>query len=304
MPRGPAWSSRTPILRCRSRPFAARSRASPAAMVGSRRWRGAAIVSSGPVAQLAGRANESAAPFDRKRTNLPQVLTSFIGREKEVAEIKRLLPTTRLLTLTGTGGIGKTRLAIQAASEVLDAYRDGVWFVDLAPLTDPALVPSAVAQVFGVTEAAGRSLTDTLCEYLRGKALLLILDNCEHVLEACNSLSGDLAARDRPCHRDRHQPGAAARRCRAHLSGEHPAAARSEDRRDDHRPFRCRAVVRRPRAATSAALRPAGAARACGGADLRPAGRHCRWRWSWRRRASPCCRRRRSCACSTSASAC
>ena len=125
---------------------------------------------------------------DRARTNLPQVLTSFVGREREIAEIKRLLPTTRLLTLTGTGGIGKTRLALQAAAEVLDAYRDGVWFVDLAPLTDPALVPSALAQVLGVKESAGQPMLKTLCEYLRAKELLLVLDNCEHVLGASADL--------------------------------------------------------------------------------------------------------------------
>ena len=81
------------------------------------------------------------------------------------------MPATRLLTLTGTGGIGKTRLALQVAAEVLDAYRDGIWFVDLAPLLDPALVPSALARVLGVKEAAGHPLMTTVCEHLRGKEL-------------------------------------------------------------------------------------------------------------------------------------
>ena len=147
---------------------------------------------AGPVVQLAGRASDSSVPADRKRTNLPQVLTSFIGREKEIAEIKRLLPTTRLLTLTGTGGIGKTRLAVQVAAEVLSAYRDGIWFVDLAPLADPTLVPSALAQVLGVKESPGHTLTDTMCGYLRGKELLLVLDNCEHMLVASASLAAEL----------------------------------------------------------------------------------------------------------------
>ena len=142
----------------------------------------------GPVAQIAGRANEPAAPIDRKRTNLPQVLTSFVGREREVAEIKRLLPSTRLLTTTGTGGIGKTRLAVQVAAEVLDAYRDGIWFVDLGRLSDPALVPSTVARVLDVKEVAGHSLTQTLCEHLRAKEVLLVLDNCEHLLGASADL--------------------------------------------------------------------------------------------------------------------
>jgi len=144
---------------------------------------------AGPVTQVVGRASATAAAIDRKRTNLPQVLTSFVGREKEIAEIKRLLPTTRLLTLTGPGGIGKTRLALQCSSEILDAYRDGIWFVDLAPLVDSALVPGSVAQLFGVKESAGQSLLGTLCGYLRGRELLLVLDNCEHLLPACADLA-------------------------------------------------------------------------------------------------------------------
>jgi len=151
----------------------------------------------GPVAVIAGRAGENPAPFDRTRTNLPQVLTSFVGREREIAEIKRLLPQTRLLTLTGTGGIGKTRLALQAAAEVLDAYGDGIWFVDLAPLNDPALVPSALAQVLGVKESAGQSLKLTLCAHLRTKEMLLVLDNCEHLLGSSADIV-DVIVRDTP----------------------------------------------------------------------------------------------------------
>ena len=121
---------------------------------GSKRWRAAATALSGRLRKLpAGRSLRLLA--DRKRTNLPESLTSFVGRERELAEIKQRLPATRLLTLTGIGGIGKTRLAQQAAAEMLDAYRDGVWFVDLAPLGDPALVPSALAQVLQVKEAPG-----------------------------------------------------------------------------------------------------------------------------------------------------
>ena len=110
-----------------------------------------------------------AALADRKRTNLPRALTSFVGRERELAEIKRPVADTRSLTLTGTGGIGKTRLALQAAAEVLDAYRDGVWFVDFAPLDDPALVPSALAQVLGMKEAIAQSLLDALCDHCARK---------------------------------------------------------------------------------------------------------------------------------------
>jgi non-specific serine/threonine protein kinase len=138
----------------------------------------------GPVREIADR---SAAPLlaNRKRTNLPESLTSFVGRERELAEIKQRLPTTRLMTLTGIGGLGKTRLAQQAAAEMLDAYRDGVWFVDLAPLGDPALVPSALARVLQVKEVAGQPLLAALCNHLRTRETLLILDNCEHVLDAC-----------------------------------------------------------------------------------------------------------------------
>jgi non-specific serine/threonine protein kinase len=138
----------------------------------------------GPVAEMAGR-SMAAAAADRPRTNLPELLTSFVGRERELAEIRGLLPTLRLLTLTGAGGIGKTRLAHQAGVEMLDAYRDGVWFVDLAPLADAALVPSALAQVLGVNEAPAQSLPEALCSALRTSETLLILDNCEHVLDGC-----------------------------------------------------------------------------------------------------------------------
>jgi non-specific serine/threonine protein kinase len=142
----------------------------------------------GPVTVHEGPGADPTVLADRTRTNLPQVLSSFVGRSREIAEIKRLLPTTRALTLVGTGGIGKTRLALQAAAEVIDAYRDGVWFVDLAALADPALVVSTVAQVLGLKEAAGQPLQVTLCEYARTKEMLLVLDNCEHMLGACADL--------------------------------------------------------------------------------------------------------------------
>jgi non-specific serine/threonine protein kinase len=141
----------------------------------------------GPVAETGGRP-AGPAPADRPRTNLPESLTSFVGRERELAEIREHLPTLRLLTLTGAGGIGKTRLAQQAAIEMLDAYRDGVWFVDLGPLADPALVPGALAQVLQVKETPAQSLQDVLCSSLRTRESLLILDNCEHVLDGCAQL--------------------------------------------------------------------------------------------------------------------
>ena len=120
--------------------------------------------------------------------NLPVQLTSFVGREREIAQVKRLLSSARLLTLTGAGGVGKTRLAYQVAAAALGDYRDGVWVVDLAPLADPALVPQAAASALSVMEQPGRPLAETLAEAVREKALLLVLDNCEHLQGACAGL--------------------------------------------------------------------------------------------------------------------
>ena len=112
-------------------------------------------------------------------------MTSFIGREKEIEAVKTLLGKTRLLTLAGSGGCGKTRLGLQVAADVLENYPDGAWLIELAPLADPALVPQAVASVLGVREEAGKPLTQTLTAALKPKRLLIVLDNCEHVLSAC-----------------------------------------------------------------------------------------------------------------------
>jgi predicted ATPase/class 3 adenylate cyclase len=124
--------------------------------------------------------------------NLPAQLTSFIGREPEMAQVKQFLATTRLLTLTGSGGCGKTRLALQVAADLLEEYPDGVWLVELAPLADPALVPQTMAAALGVREEPGRPLTKTLADHLRSRALLLILDNCEHLLSASAQLADTL----------------------------------------------------------------------------------------------------------------
>ncbi len=124
--------------------------------------------------------------------NLPRQLTSFIGREKEITDVTALLGKSRLLTLTGAGGSGKTRLSLQVAVEILEDYPDGVWQVELAALSDPALVPQTVASVMGIKERIGHSLTETLAEYLRGKKTLILLDNCEHLLDACGKLAATL----------------------------------------------------------------------------------------------------------------
>jgi predicted ATPase/class 3 adenylate cyclase len=124
--------------------------------------------------------------------NLPLQLTSFVGRERELKELAQLLGTTRLLTLTGAGGSGKTRLALQLGAERLEDYAAGIWFVDLAALTDPALVAQTVAAALGVREQPGRALVDVLAEALRQRTLLLVLDSCEHLIEACAELADRL----------------------------------------------------------------------------------------------------------------
>lgn len=117
--------------------------------------------------------------------NLPQPTTVFIGREREREELATALRTERLITLTGAGGIGKTRLALEAAGENGPAFPEGVWFVELAAITDPALVPSALATAIGLREETGRPIPQTLLEALRSRTLLLVLDNCEHLVDAC-----------------------------------------------------------------------------------------------------------------------
>jgi non-specific serine/threonine protein kinase len=128
----------------------------------------------------------------RGPSNLPAALTSFIGRKRELAEVRRLLQTTRLVTLSGPGGCGKTRLAIQVASDSLHEVPDGGWLVELAALNDPALVPQSVATVLGVREEPGRPLLATLADALAPKTLLLVLDNCEHLSASCAALVGSL----------------------------------------------------------------------------------------------------------------
>ena len=124
--------------------------------------------------------------------NLPLALTSFIGRDDEMREVRKLLGKTHLLTLTGAGGSGKTRLALAVAGFVVDQYQDGVWLVELAPLVDPALLPQAVASILGVRQAFDNSMAQTLNAYLKSKQLLLILDNCEHLIDASAYLAHDL----------------------------------------------------------------------------------------------------------------
>jgi len=121
--------------------------------------------------------------------NLPIQLTSFVGRNKEVRQVKKLLEQCRLVTLTGSGGIGKTRLSIQVASELLKDYPDGAWLVELASVTDPSLVTQAVCAALDVTPPVNAPALNTLTGYLRPKKILLVLDNCEHLIDACAQLA-------------------------------------------------------------------------------------------------------------------
>src|SRR5438067_1603125 len=145
---------------------------------------GASMTSCG--ARQASSAQAGAATA-RRRHNLPVQSTSFVGRGAERAEMVRLLGNTRLLTLVGAGGVGKTRLALQVAAQV-DDYPDGVWLVELASLLDPLLVPQAVAAVLGIRERPGDPVVQTLVSALEPRRLLLVLDNCEHLLVACAEL--------------------------------------------------------------------------------------------------------------------
>ncbi|HXZ73966.1 MAG TPA: DUF4062 domain-containing protein [Streptosporangiaceae bacterium] len=130
--------------------------------------------------------------------NLPLPVSSFIGRERELEQTAAALGQARVVTLTGPGGVGKTRLAVQAAGQVLSRFSDGAWLCELAPVRDVAGVDDAVAAVFTVTARAGQSTRETLVEFLRAKKLLLVLDNCEHLLEGAAALAGTLA---RSCER-------------------------------------------------------------------------------------------------------
>jgi predicted ATPase/class 3 adenylate cyclase len=124
--------------------------------------------------------------------NLPLQLTSFVGREKEISDIKSLLNSARLVTLTGSGGTGKTRLAQEVGAERLSAFANGVWLIELAPLSDEAQIIPALAQVFGLQELPFNPLANLVLDYVRDKKILLLLDNCEHLIDACARLADDL----------------------------------------------------------------------------------------------------------------
>ena len=134
-----------------------------------------------------------------RRHNLPVATSSFIGREQELAAVTDLVRSSRLVTLVGIGGVGKTRLALQVAAGLTESYPDGVFFVDFAPLADPAMVAAQVGRTIGMVEAKARreaeEMVDGLCDHLGGRAMLLLLDNCEHIVDAVARLAGSVLAR-------------------------------------------------------------------------------------------------------------
>lgn len=131
----------------------------------------------------------------RERTNLPLQLTSFVGRTSEVDEIRAVLARVHLVTLTGAGGIGKTRLAREVASTLIAEYGNGVWVAELAGLQDPELVPQTVLTALGSVAQPGRAPTESLIDFLDARHILCMLDNCEHLVDACAHLAGALLKR-------------------------------------------------------------------------------------------------------------
>jgi len=135
---------------------------------------------------------EQSGSAPQPQTNLPAPLTSFIGREKELGQITNLLEKHRLVTLIGPGGVGKTRLSLKVGEQLLSNYAHGAWLVELAPLNNPELIPQTITSIFGITSASNLPVTEVLINYLRAKTALLILDNCEHVLDGCVQLADTL----------------------------------------------------------------------------------------------------------------
>jgi len=129
---------------------------------------------------------------EEKKHNIPIPTTSFVGREKEMKEVRDLLDNNRLITLTGAGGCGKTRLACEVATTLVEEYYDGVWFVDLAPVTDPNSVVNKIAEVLNIKELPNQPVINTLIEKTKNKSLLVLLDNCEHLVQPCAEIANNL----------------------------------------------------------------------------------------------------------------
>jgi non-specific serine/threonine protein kinase len=129
---------------------------------------------------------------ERPEHNLPRTLSTFVGRERELTDLQQLLGTAPLLTLVGTGGVGKTRLALELVRERVTSFADGVWLVELASVVDGSVLPATIAAAVGMREADSRNVIGSLTEHLRGKHLLLVFDNCEHQIDACAQLAAHL----------------------------------------------------------------------------------------------------------------
>jgi predicted ATPase len=127
--------------------------------------------------------------------NVPREVNAFVGRERELAQMRELLAETRMLTLVGPGGVGKTRLAVRLQAELSNAFSDGAWLVDLSPIVDPTLVPQALADVLGVRQPPEQSWLQELTRVLRARSALLVLDNCEHLVQACAEVAETLLSR-------------------------------------------------------------------------------------------------------------
>lgn len=129
---------------------------------------------------------------DAGARHLPAQLTSFVGRDAQIIEVEQVVKENRLVTLTGSGGVGKTRLAVRVADQVADAFSDGAWFVDLAPVTNPLVVPVALARTLGLPDQPGRSTMEMVAKFVGTRQMLLVLDNCEHLLDASAALLMEL----------------------------------------------------------------------------------------------------------------
>ena len=208
--------------------------------------------------------------------NLPVPLTSFVGRRDEMEEIARLIEGQRLVTLTGAGGCGKSRLSIQIARNLLESFPHGVWMAELASLSDSSLLPQRVAAAAGIREEPDRPILETLRSALADRVVLLVLDNCEHLTAACAALASALLEAASGTPHSRHEPRAS--RTSRRDPRPRPAARGSRGHADPHAPrsgtLRVGAALRGACGRVAARVHAGRGERPGGGADLRASGRH------------------------------
>ena len=169
--------------------------------------------------------------LDPASGNLRVPTTSLIGREKELDEVAAALKAHQVVTLTGPGGVGKTRLALEVAARSAEDYPDGVWVIELAPVADPAAVPEAFAAVLGIIQQPGLSLADSVAAALEGRSRLLVVDNCEHVLDAAAEMIENILSRSAHGEHPGHQPTGPPGGRRATVAATRPGHRRSRLRR-------------------------------------------------------------------------